>query len=33
MPAFFILLFCHYLLAATVTGQRREQKENSRHVR
>lgn len=27
MPIFFILLFCHYLLAATVTGQRREQKE------
>lgn len=27
MPIFFAFLFWHYLLAATVTGQRREQKE------
>ena len=28
MPLFFISIFIHYLLAATVTGQRRERKEN-----
>ena len=30
MPLFFIALFCHYLLAATVTGQRREREEDSK---
>lgn len=30
MPLFFYCLLCHYLLAATVTGQRRERKESDR---
>lgn len=30
MPLFFIALVIHYLLAATVTGQRRERKESDR---
>jgi hypothetical protein len=33
MPLFFVFLFIQYLLAATVTGQRRERKEKSHDQR